>query len=63
MVTIRFSVYCNQDEEADEIFYKHRGEVLLSLALVPVGDLNLPDVSWKSNTAERKQKVPGVCGR
>lgn len=62
MVTIRFSVG-NQDEEADEISYKHLGEVLLLLALVLLGDFNLSDVSWKSNTAERKQKVPGVCGR
>ena len=45
----------NQDEEADEIFYKKLGEVSRSLALVLMGDLNLPDVHWKYNTAERKQ--------
>ena len=45
----------NQDEEADEIFYKQLGEVSQSLALVLVGDFNLPDVCWKYNTAERKQ--------
>ncbi|KAM9649084.1 uncharacterized protein ACIBXB_011576 [Morphnus guianensis] len=45
----------NQDEEADEIFYKQPGEVSQSLALVLVGDFNLPDVCCKYNTAERKQ--------
>ncbi|XP_009985073.1 PREDICTED: cadherin-18-like, partial [Tauraco erythrolophus] len=45
----------NQDEEADEIFYKHLREVLESLALVLMVDFNLPDVCWKYNTAERKQ--------
>ncbi|KAK4810800.1 hypothetical protein QYF61_008773 [Mycteria americana] len=45
----------NQDEEADEIFYKQLGEVSRSLALVLVGDFNSPGVCWKYNTAERKQ--------
>ncbi|KAK4820612.1 LOW QUALITY PROTEIN: hypothetical protein QYF61_001918 [Mycteria americana] len=45
----------NQDEEADEVFYKQLGEASRSLALVLVGDFNLPDVCWKYNTAERKQ--------
>ncbi|GAB0180200.1 hypothetical protein GRJ2_000485300 [Grus japonensis] len=45
----------NREEEADEIFYKQLGEVSQSLALVLVGDFNLPDVCWKYNTAERKQ--------
>ncbi|KAK4826009.1 hypothetical protein QYF61_003782 [Mycteria americana] len=45
----------NQDEEADETFYKQLAEVSQSLALVLVGDFNLPDVCWKYNTAERKQ--------
>ncbi|KAK4824398.1 hypothetical protein QYF61_014058 [Mycteria americana] len=45
----------SQDEEADEIFHKQLGEVSRSLALVLVGDFNLPDVCWKYNTAERKQ--------
>ncbi|KAK4822905.1 hypothetical protein QYF61_023268 [Mycteria americana] len=45
----------NQDEEADELFYKQLGEASRSLALVLVGDFNLPDVCWKYNTAERKQ--------
>ncbi|KAK4826309.1 hypothetical protein QYF61_007156 [Mycteria americana] len=44
-----------QDEKTDEIFYKQLGEVSQSLALVLVGDINLPDVCWKYNTAERKQ--------
>jgi len=45
----------NQDEEVDEVFYKHLAEVSQSLALVLVGDFNLPDICWKYNTAERKQ--------
>ncbi|KAK4827222.1 hypothetical protein QYF61_015250 [Mycteria americana] len=45
----------NQDEEADEIFYKQLGEVSRSLTLVLAGDFNLPDVCWKYNTAGRKQ--------
>ncbi|GAB0204048.1 hypothetical protein GRJ2_002870400 [Grus japonensis] len=45
----------NQDEEADEIFYKQLGKVSQSLALVLMGDFNLPDICWKYNTAERKQ--------
>ncbi|GAB0207710.1 hypothetical protein GRJ2_003236700 [Grus japonensis] len=46
---------CNQDEEADEIFYKQLGEVSQSLALVLMRDFNLPDFCWKYNIAERKQ--------
>ncbi|KAK4820048.1 hypothetical protein QYF61_017894 [Mycteria americana] len=45
----------NQDEETDELFYKQLGEASRSLALVLVGDFNLPDVCWKYSTAERKQ--------
>ncbi|KAK4810556.1 hypothetical protein QYF61_004519 [Mycteria americana] len=45
----------NQDEETDELFYKQLGEASRSLALVLVGDFNLPEVCWKYNTAERKQ--------
>ncbi|KAK4824521.1 hypothetical protein QYF61_016101 [Mycteria americana] len=45
----------NQDEETDELFYKQLGEASRSLALVLVGDFNMPDVCWKYNTAERKQ--------
>jgi len=45
----------NQDEEADEVFYKRLAEVSQLLALVLVGDFNLPDICWKYNTAERKQ--------
>ncbi|GAB0178083.1 hypothetical protein GRJ2_000273600 [Grus japonensis] len=36
-----------QDEEADEIFYEQLGEVSRFLALVLMGDFNLPDVCWK----------------
>jgi len=45
----------NQDEEADEVLYKRRAQVSQSLALVLMGDFNLPDICWKYNTAERKQ--------
>ncbi|KAK4808573.1 hypothetical protein QYF61_009876 [Mycteria americana] len=45
----------NQDEEADEAFYKQLAGVSQSLALVLMGNFNLPDVCWKYNTAERKQ--------
>jgi len=45
----------NQDEEVDEVFYKRLAEVSQSLALVLMGDLNLPDIWWKYHTAERKQ--------
>ena len=45
----------NQDEETDERFYKQLGEVSRSLALVLMGDFNLPNVCWKYHTAERKQ--------
>ena len=45
----------NQDEEVDEVFCKMLAEVSQSLALVFVGDFNLPDICWKYNTAERKQ--------
>ncbi|KAK4825812.1 hypothetical protein QYF61_002417 [Mycteria americana] len=45
----------NQDEEADEEFCKQLGEISQSLALVLMGDFNLPDFCWKYNTAERKQ--------
>lgn len=37
----------NQDEKADEIFYKQLGKVSQSLALVFVRDFNLLDVYWK----------------
>jgi len=45
----------NQDEKADECFYKKLAEVSQLLALVLMRDLNLPDICWKCNTAERKQ--------
>jgi len=53
----------NQDEEADEVFYKRLAEVSQLLALVLVGDLNLLDICWKYNIAERRVEMPGVCGR
>jgi len=45
----------NQDEEVDEVFYKRLAEVSQPLALVLMGDFNLPYIGWKYNTAERKQ--------
>ena len=45
----------NQDEETDEVLYKQLAEVSQSLAVVLLGDFNLPDICWKYNTAERKQ--------
>lgn len=45
----------NQDKEVDKIFHKQLGEVSGSLALVLVGEFNLPDAYWKYNTEERKQ--------
>lgn len=45
----------NQDEEADEAFYKQLVEISQLLALVLLRDFNLPDICWKYNTVERKQ--------
>ncbi|PKU45802.1 rna-directed dna polymerase from mobile element jockey- hypothetical protein [Limosa lapponica baueri] len=45
----------NQDEEADEVFCKRLAEVSRSPGLVLFGDLNLPDIYWKYNTAESRQ--------
>ncbi|PKU40120.1 adaptin ear-binding coat-associated protein 1 [Limosa lapponica baueri] len=45
----------NQDEEADEVFYKRLAEVSQLPVLVLVGDFNLPDICWKYNTAESRQ--------
>ena len=45
----------NQDEELDEAFCKKLAQVSHSLALVLMKDFNLRDISWKYNTAERKQ--------
>jgi len=44
----------SQEEEVDEVFYKRLAEVSQSLALVLMGYVNLLDISWKYNTAERK---------
>ena len=45
----------NQDEDTDEEFYRLLAKVVKSSALVLMGDLNFPDVSWTCNTAQRKQ--------
>lgn len=44
----------NQAEEADEILHKQLGEVSKLLALVPMGDFNIPDVCWTYNIDENK---------
>ncbi|TRZ26699.1 hypothetical protein HGM15179_000470 [Zosterops borbonicus] len=46
---------CNQDEEVNELFFKQLADTSQVSALVLLGDLNLPDVSWKLNTVERRQ--------
>ncbi|XP_063208520.1 E3 ubiquitin-protein ligase RNF135 isoform X3 [Chroicocephalus ridibundus] len=45
----------NQSSEVDEAFYKQLGEISQSLAVVLVGDFDLPDICWEYNTAEREQ--------
>jgi len=45
----------SQDKVADKVLYKQLGEVSQLLALVLMGDFNLPEVCWKYNRAERKQ--------
>jgi len=47
----------NQDEDTDEIFCKQLGVVSQLLAVVLMGNFNLPDVCWKYNTAEAVQEV------
>ena len=48
----------NQDEEADEIFSKQLGEVSQALALVLVGEFNLPDVA---GIQQRGNSLGGSC--
>ena len=45
----------NQDEEKDEALFEQLAEVARSPALILMGDFNFPDMSWKHNTAQRKQ--------
>ncbi|PKU29972.1 hypothetical protein llap_19725 [Limosa lapponica baueri] len=45
----------NQDEEADEVFWKWLAEVSQSPALGLVGDFNLLDICWKYNMAESRK--------
>ncbi|PKU42731.1 adaptin ear-binding coat-associated protein 1 [Limosa lapponica baueri] len=45
----------NQDVEINEIFYHQLAKLSQSLALVLMGDLNFPDISWEYNMAEREQ--------
>ena len=45
----------NQDEELDKAFYEQLAEVKRSPAFDLMGDFNFPDISWKYNTAQRKQ--------
>ncbi|RMC20237.1 hypothetical protein DUI87_01083 [Hirundo rustica rustica] len=44
-----------REEEVDSLFYKQLENVSGSSALVLVGDLNLPDICWELNTAEKRQ--------
>ncbi|TRZ09133.1 hypothetical protein HGM15179_017974 [Zosterops borbonicus] len=43
-----------QEEEVDEAFYRQLEAASQFQALVLVGDLNYPDICWRSNTAKRK---------
>uniref|UniRef100_A0A8B9UU32 Reverse transcriptase domain-containing protein n=1 Tax=Anas zonorhyncha TaxID=75864 RepID=A0A8B9UU32_9AVES len=45
----------NQNEETDEEFYRQLIKVVKLSVLVLVGDFNFSDISWKHNTAQRKQ--------
>ncbi|TRZ08141.1 hypothetical protein HGM15179_018968 [Zosterops borbonicus] len=45
----------NQEEEVHNLFYKQLETVSGSSALVLVGDVNLPDICWEHNTAEKRQ--------
>ncbi|TRZ08455.1 hypothetical protein HGM15179_018648 [Zosterops borbonicus] len=45
----------NQEEEVDNLFYKHLENVSGSPALVLGGDFNLPDICWELNTAEKRK--------
>ncbi|XP_063280190.1 uncharacterized protein LOC134564864 isoform X3 [Prinia subflava] len=44
-----------QEEEVDEAFYRQLEAASQFQALVLVGDLNYPDICWRSNTAKHKQ--------
>lgn len=44
--------------QADEMLCKQLGEISQLLVLVLVGSFSLPDVCWKSHTAESKQSRP-----
>jgi len=46
----------SQDEETDNIFYKKLGEVSQSLPIILMREFNLPDVCWKYNAVESKQR-------
>ena len=45
----------NQDEKVDKTLYRQLGEISRSLPIVPMGDLNFPNIYWIYNTADRKQ--------
>lgn len=44
----------NYDEEADNIICKQLREVSKLLALLLMGNFNLPDICWEYSTPERK---------
>jgi len=45
----------DQEEEVEEAFYKQLQAASQSQALVLVGDLNYPDISWEDHTARQVQ--------
>ena len=47
--------WLNQDEEIDEVFYKHLAEAARSPALVLMGNFNFPDIRRKYNLVQKKQ--------
>lgn len=47
---------CLNQGKAGEIFYKHQNDISRSLALVLLGDFNLPHVCCQLNTVKRQSK-------
>ena len=45
----------DQEEEADEAFYRQLQVASQSKALVFMGDFNHPDISWEDYTARQAQ--------
>ena len=55
MASILVGVCYRLPDHDEETLYSQLAEVAKSSALVLVGDFNFPDISWKYNTAQRKQ--------